>query len=43
MSAVLQAMSVSGAILLGVVVVVVLISIAAVKRGAKAMEEDSKH
>jgi len=42
MAAALQAMSVSGGILLLVVILVVFVSIATVKRGAKAMEDDSK-
>ena len=43
MAAVLRAMSVSGGILLLVVVLGVIITIAAVNRGAAAMKEDSKH
>lgn len=43
MSAALSAMSISGGILLLVVVLVVVVSVATVKRGAKAMEDDSKH
>jgi len=39
----LQAMSISGGILLLVVVLVIVASIVAVNRGTKAMEEDSKH
>jgi len=43
MRAVLQAMSISGGILLLVVVLVIIVSIAVVNRGAKAMDDDSKH
>ena len=42
MAATLSAMSVSGGILLLVVVLVVVVTVATVKRGAKAMEDDSK-
>ena len=42
MAATLSAMSISGGILLVVVVLVVLVSMATVKRGTKAMEDDSK-
>ena len=42
MSAALQAMSVSGGILLLVIILVVVVSVAAVNRGAKAMEDETK-
>ena len=42
MAAAVQAMSVSGGILLLVIILVVVVSIAAVNRGTKAMEDDSK-
>jgi hypothetical protein len=42
MSAALQAMSVSGGILLLVIILVVVVNIAAVNRGAKAMEDEAK-
>ena len=42
MAAALNAMSISGGILLVVVVLVVLVSMATVNRGSKAMEDDSK-
>jgi len=43
MAAVLQAMSVSGGILVLVIILVVVVSIAAVNRGTKAMEDDKRH
>ena len=43
MAAAFNAMSISGGILLLVVVLMVLISVVAVNRGAEAMDKDTKH
>jgi hypothetical protein len=43
MAEVWPALAISGGILLGVVVFIVIVSIAAVNRGEAAMHEDAKH